>query len=385
MTGPFETPERAAFRDTVARFVESELRPNANTWDEAGAMPWEVHEKAGALGLFGFGIPENLGGLGFEDPFMRATASELLSACGASGIGAALGVRNIATGLIAKLGRPDQTAVLPEVLAGRQGASLGITEPSGGSDVASLRTRAVRDEHGWVLNGEKTYITGGMTSHWFVIAARTGAPGLAGISLFLVPHDAPGFSRTALDAKQGWWASDTATLVFEDCRLPESALLGPQDTGFLSVMENFNFERLSIIASALGMARLCLSEATDWAKTRETFGQPLIRHQVIAHKLVEMSARIDALAAWMERICWQIDTGPMPVAELTKAKPFATKVLEFCASEAMQIFGGAAYMRGNPVERVWREVKVMAIGGGSEEVMRDLAARQMGFYDKRKS
>jgi len=269
--------------------------------------------------------------------------------------------------------------VLREIIAGRVGSSLGITEPSGGSDVANMSTRADRVQGGWVLNGEKTYITGGMTSDWFVIGARTGGTGLSGISLFLVHKDADGFSRTALSRKQGWWCSDQASLHMDNCHIPDDALMGPEDKGFIAIMENFNYERLGMAAGCVGMARRCYDTALDWARDRRTFGQRLIDHQVIAHKFSDMSARIDALAAYFDAICWHINAGHMPVAEISKSKFLGTKTLEFVTSECMQVMGGAAYMRGNPVERTWRELKVMAIGGGSEEIMRDLAARQMGL------
>ncbi len=380
MTSPFDTPERVSFRDSFARFVDAEIRPNVDAWDEAGAMPWELHEKIGAFGIWGFGIDEEYGGLGFDDAFMRATSSELLTGCGASGVAAAVGGRAISIGPLAKFAPEDfRRQVLPEIIAGRTCSSLAITEPSGGSDVANLRTRAERRGNGWVLNGEKTFITSAMESDWFVVGARTGGDGLAGISLFLVEAGTPGFTRASLDRKMGWWCSSQATLNFDDCALPAEALMGPENQGFIAIMNNFNYERLSLVAGVLGMMKLCFSSSLDWARERRTFGKRLIEHQAIAHKFAEMSARIDALEAWLERICWQINEGEMPVAEISKAKFFSTKALEFCASEAMQVFGGAGYMRGNPVERIWRELKVMAIGGGSEEIMRDLAVRQMGL------
>jgi len=379
MRNPFETEERRAFRDSIARFVDKEIRPHANAWDEAGAVPWDLHRKAGALGLFGFGIKEAYGGLGFDDCFMRAAAAEELGRCGASGVGAALGARNISTGPIALLGAEERKRdVLPGILSGESGSSLAVTEPSGGSDVANLKTSARRDGNEWVLNGTKTFITGGMTSRYFVVAARTGGPGLSGLSLFFVEADTDGFSRSPIERKMGWWCSDQATLFFDDCRLPADRLLGPENRGFLAIVENFNYERIALVAQALGMAKLCLDESTAYARERETFGQRLIDHQVIAHKIADMSARVDAVEAYLNQICWLANEGQMPVAEISKAKFLSTKMLEFCASEAMQIFGGAAYLRGNPVERVYREVKVMAIGGGSEEIMKDLAIRQMG-------
>lgn len=380
MDNPFDTPERKAFRETARSLVQNEIAPYAHDWDEAGAVPWELHEKVGALGAFGFGIKEEYGGLGFDDPFMRADFAVEMSKCGAGGVPAALGGRGISLDPIQRLACDEiKDRCLADIVAGRKGSSLGITEPSGGSDVANLKTTAKRDGNHFVLNGSKTFITGGMESDYFVIGARTGKPGLAGISLFFVDADTPGFSRTPLKKKMGWWASSQATLYFDDCRVPAENLMGQEDMGFLAIMNNFNYERLGLIAGSLGMMQVCLEDSIAWAKERETFGKPLIRHQVIRHKIADMSAKVDAVQSYMWMICAQIDRGTMPVAELCKAKFFATKSLEFCASEAMQILGGAGYLRGNRIENVYREVKVMAIGGGSEEIMRDLAVRQMGL------
>lgn len=380
MRNPFETEERLAFQDTVRNFVAREIRPHADAWDEAGEVPWDLHRKAGALGLFGFGIDERFGGLGFDDAFMRAIYAEEISQCGATGVPADLGARSISVGPIHTLGSEAiKQRVLPGVVSGERGASLAITEPSGGSDVANLRAKAVRDGDDYVLDGEKTFITGGMRSDFFVVAARTGGEGLTGISLFLVEAETPGFSRQPLPRKMGWWCSDTASLFFDGCRVPADHLLGPEDRGFLAVMHNFNFERLFMAAQCLGMMQACLDDAIAWARERKTFGKWLVEHQVIRHKLADMSARIDATRALIRDIAWNINEGDMPVAEISKAKFFASKGLEFCASEAMQILGGAGFLRGNRIERIYREVKVMAIGGGSEEILRDLAARQMGL------
>jgi acyl-CoA dehydrogenase len=218
-----------------------------------------------------------------------------------------------------------------------------------------------------------------MRSDHFVVAARTGGEGLTGLSLFLVDADTPGFSRQPLARKMGWWCSDTASLFFDDCRVPAENLLGPENRGFLAVMQNFNFERFFMAAQCLGMMKACLNDAIAWARERKTFGKRLVEHQVIRHKLADMSARIDATRALIQQIAWNINEGEIPVAEISKAKVFASKSLEFCASEAMQILGGAGYLRGNRIERIYREVKVVAIGGGSEEILRDLAARQMGL------
>ncbi|MCE8511961.1 acyl-CoA dehydrogenase family protein [Ruegeria pomeroyi] len=377
---PFMTPERQAFRDTLAAFFATEVTPHVEEWEAAQAVPWELHQKLGELGVFGFGIPEEYGGLGFDDAFMRCDYAELAFGCGASGVAAAVGGRMISLGPMVRFA-PEafRQDVLPRIVRGEMNSALAITEPGGGSDVANLSTRAERAAGGWVLNGAKAYITGGMDAQWYVVGARTGGPGLAGISLFLIEAETPGFSRTPLGGKMGWHCSTQAMLHFDDCHVPETALIGPENKGFLAIMNNFNHERLAMVAGSLGMMRVCYRSALDWARERRTFGQRLIEHQVIAHKFAEMSARIDMIEAYLERICWAMNQGLMPAAEIAKAKVQATKALEFVASEGMQIFGGAGYLTGNPVERVWREVKVMAIGGGSEEILRDLAVRQMGL------
>ena len=380
LDNPFDTEERVAFRETVRGFVEREIAPHVDEWDEAGEIPWALHQKVGALGAFGFGVEERYGGLGFDDFFMRCIFGEEMGMCGAGGVPAALGGRGISIGPIQKLASDEiKERVLPPVVSGEKASSLAITEPSGGSDVANLRTQARLDGNHYVLNGQKTFITGGMNSDYFVVGARTGGEGLGGVSLFIVEADTPGFSRSASDRKMGWWCSDQATLYFDECRVPATNMLGPENRGFYAIMDNFNAERLGLIAQALGMMKLCMRESLAWARERETFGRPLIKRQVIQHKIVEMSARIDAVEAYMLRIAHAMQHGAQPIAELAKAKFYSTKALEWVASEAMQIFGGAGYLRGNLVERAYREVKVVAIGGGSEEIMRDLAATQMGL------
>jgi len=225
LKNPFDTPERKAFRETIEAFVETEIRPYAHEWDEAGHVPWALHEKIGALGVWGFGIDPKFGGLGFDDPFMRTDFAVALSMCGAGGIPAALGGRGISLDPLQKLAHEDiRNRVLPEIISGKKGSSLGITEPGAGSDVANLKTTATKDGDGWILNGSKTFITGGMESDYFVIGARTGGPGLTGISLFFVEADAAGFSRTPLTKKMGWWASNQATLYFDDLRVPAKNL-----------------------------------------------------------------------------------------------------------------------------------------------------------------
>ena len=250
--------------------------------------------------------------------------------------------------------------------------------------MAALRTTAVLDGDHFVVNGEKIFITSGVRADYFTVAVRTNPAdrSAGGVSLLLIERDTPGFSRTALD-KMGWWASDTAQLRFENCRVPAANLIGELNRGFPIVMRNFNGERLWMAAGALGFAQVCLNDALDWARQRHTFGEPLSQRQVIRHKLVDMAIRIETTRTFMEDLAWRVQHGAgdpkVLVAQLSMLKVQSMQTLQFCADQAVQILGGMGYMRGTRVERVYREVKVNMIGGGSEEIMKDLAARQLGF------
>lgn len=378
LPNPFDTEERVAFRAMVQKFVANDLTPHASEWDEAEEFPRDLHLKAGALGLYGLGIDEAYGGLGFEDNFMSAALSEEMGKCGSLGLNAGLFTNYIVQGPIHSLATEElKQRVLPGMMTGEKIGALAITEPGGGSDVAQLETRATREGAHYILNGGKMFITSGMRADYFVVAARTGGPGMDGISLLLLERDTEGFTQTPLK-KQGWWCSDTASLYFDNCRIPVSNLIGQEDKGFIAAMRNFNSERLGMAATALGASKLCRDYAWNYGNERKTFGKSLNQHQVIRHKLVEMTARINALQSYLEKICWRMNQGDLPVADVSMLKVQATVLMEFCAREASQIMGGASYMRDNPVERMYREVRVMAIGGGSEEILRDLAARQMG-------
>ena len=375
---PFYTAEHIAYRDVVRRFVDKEIVPYAHEWDEAGTFPRALYEKAAQIGLLGLGFPEAYGGTEV-DRFMWILSVQELSRAGAGGISASLRSCAIGAPPIARAGMPEFKArVLPQILSGQKISALAITEPSGGSDVANLRTTAKRDGDFYVVNGEKTFITSGMRADYITTAVRTGGPGPGGVSLLVIEGDTPGLSRTLLK-KMGWWASDTATLHFDNCRVPAGNLLGEEGRGFKIIMHNFNHERLTMAAGCTSAARTCLDDAMEYARQRHTFGKPLAHHQVIRHKLVDMAQRVAASQAMLEMLAWRLDQGENPVAEICMLKNQATQTLAFCASEAVQIFGGAGYMRGVRVERIYREVKVNAIGGGSEEIMKDLASRQMGL------
>ncbi|HSJ27957.1 MAG TPA: acyl-CoA dehydrogenase family protein [Acidimicrobiia bacterium] len=373
------TDEHDLFRKVVAEFVAKEITPHVDEWDEAGTFPRELYAKAGALGLFGIGFETKYGGMGSMDALAFVVLAEELARCGAGGVPASLFSNYIGAPPIQRGANTEvKREILPAMLAGSAICALAITEPGGGSDVAALTTTAVRDGDDYIVNGSKTFITSGMRADYITTAVRTGGAGPGGLSLLVVPATVTGLERTPL-AKMGWWASDTATLYFDDCRVPARYLLGEENGGYRLIMENFNYERLFMIAGMTTAARVCFEEALSWARDRHTFGSRLADHQVIRHKLVEMDRMINATTAWMEQLAWRVNQGETPAAQLAECKVQASLTMEFCAREAAQILGGASYMRGNPVERLYREVRVNAIGGGSEEIMRDLAARQLGI------
>ncbi len=373
---PYYGAEHEAFRDTMRRFVGREIAPFVDEWDEAETFPRELYRKAADVGLLGLGFPEEYGGIA-TDQFFRLIASQELARAGAGGVSASLMSHTIGAPPIANVGSAELKArYLPAILAGERISALAITDPSGGSDVANLKTLAERDGDCYRVNGSKMFITSGIRADYYTVAVRTGGPGAGGVSLLVIEKGTPGFSQTPLK-KMGWWASDTAALYFDDCRVPAENLIGEENRGFRAIMLNFNSERLGMAASATGFARVCAEEAIAYARERTTFGKRLADHQVIRHKIVDMLQRVNASQAFLEALAWAVEHGQSPVAEICMLKNQATTTMEFCAREALHVFGGAGFIRGTKVERIYREVRVNAIGGGAEEIMRDLAARQM--------
>jgi acyl-CoA dehydrogenase len=376
---PNLTSSHEEWRTQLRRFVDAEIMPYADDWDEAGEIPEELWPKAAAVGLLGLGYPEQYGGTP-GDVWLTQIATEELSRVGVGGVNASLMVHGIGLPPIINWGSEAmKERVAPPVLRGEAWISLGITEPGGGSDVANLQTTAVRDGDHFVVNGSKTYITGGMRANWVSTAVRTGGEGAAGVSMLLIPTDAEGFSRTALERKQGWWASDTATLYFDNVRVPVDQLIGEENQGFKVIMTNFNAERMAMAVGMEAYGRVCLEEAVSWARERKTFGKRLADHQVIRHKIAMMKQKINATQAYIRCCNESIERGNPDPADIALLKVQASEVMEFCAREALQIMGGIGYMRGSRSERLYREVRVNAIGGGSEEIMRDLASRQYGL------
>ena len=382
------TTDRAdveAAGDTARRFALEELAPHIHAWDEAGTFPRSVYQRAAQLGLIGMGFDESLGGSPASMAMRNAVSMALARHTASGGLLASLFSHTIGLPPLARHGSAAlQQRVIPPVLRGEKIAALAITEPGGGSDVASLRTTARREGNAWLINGEKTFITSGMRADWITVAVRTGEPGTrgaGGISMIVVPGDAAGLQRTELK-KMGWWCSDTAHLRFDGVRVPLDHLVGDEGAGFKYIMSNFNSERLGMAAMALGYAQACFDEALDWARERKTFGQPLVGHQAVRHKLVDMRMRIEATQAWVDAVTARMDAGdegPDWVAQVCMLKNQATQTMQFCADQAVLMLGGMGFMRGTRSERIYREVKVMMIGGGAEEIMKELAARQLGL------
>jgi acyl-CoA dehydrogenase len=377
---PFLKETHQEWRRELRRFIEREIMPFVDEWEEAGEIPLSLYKKASDFGLRRMGYPEEYGGLSEGlDRFHGIVTAEEMARIGAGGISASLMTHGIGLPPILALGTEEmKRKIAPPVLAGDKHISLAITEPSGGSDVAQIKTRARREGDAFVVDGSKMFITGGMRADYFTTAVRTGGEGMSGLSLLLIEADRPGVSRTKLK-KQGWWSSDTAALYFDSVRVPAENLIGGENQGFMGIMNNFNGERLGMAAGACASARVCMEEAIAWAQQRQTFGKRLADHQVIRHKIAEMLRQINATTAYLDMSAWRVMNGERPAADLALLKVQATLTLEFCAREAMQILGGSGYMRGGRVERIYREVRVNAIGGGSEEILRDLAARQIGL------
>ena len=370
------------FRCTLRAFISKEVTPFVNEWDEAATFPRSLYAKAAEIGLLGLGYPEQYGGTPV-DVFYKLIVAEEFARCGSGGVLASLNSHMIGMPPVLAAGSEElKQRIIPNVISGQKIMALAVTEPSGGSDVAGMRTSAVLDGDHYIVNGEKTFITSGMRADYFTTAVRTDSNnrGAGGISSLLIEGNTAGLTRTDLK-KMGWWASDTAHLHFDNCRIPVANLIGHENQGFSIFMGNFNSERLFMSANAVGFAQVCLDEALAWARERKTFGVALSQRQVIRHKLMDMMMRIDTARASVYDLAYRIehqcDDPARLVARIAMAKVMSTQVMQFCADQAVQILGGMGYMRGTTSERVYREVKVMMIGGGSEEILKDLAARQM--------
>ena len=373
-------PSHQLIRDSVRRFVEREILPEIEQWEEAESFPRELYLKAGAAGILGIGYPEALGGSHEGDLFAKVAASEELMRSGSGGLVAGLGSLDIGLPPIVKWARPEvRERVVPLVLSGEKICALAVTEPGGGSYVASLQTRAVRDGDHYRVSGSKTFITSGVRADFYTVAVRTGEPGYGGISLLLIEKGTPGFTVGRQLKKMGWWASDTAELFFEDCRVPVGNLIGVENMGFACIMGNFQSERLALASMANMTAQMAVEESLKWAREREAFGKPVAKFQVIKHRLAEMATAVEVSREFTYRQAAKMAAGQSVIKEISMAKNFATDTADRVTYDAVQILGGLGYMRESLVERLYRDNRILSIGGGTREVMNEIISKQMGL------
>lgn len=376
----YETPEHAAFRDQIRRFVATEIRPHIDTWERAGEIPRDVFRKMGTLGFLGVRYPEALGGAEM-DTFGSVVLAEELGRSGLSGFAISTLVHtDMASPHLERYGTEQQKqAYLPGIISGDIVTAIAVTEPGAGSDVAAITTRAEKRGNGWVLNGTKMFITNGVLGDLYFIAAKTDpeVKSSRGVSIFIVEKATAGFKvATQLD-KMGWRCSDTAELVFEDVELTADALLGTEGRGFYQIMDNFQNERLVIGAMAIGEAERALEITLDYVRGRSAFGETLWDKQAVRQKLASGSARCEAVKRLVHHTAWLDAQGKDCVKEVSMIKVEAAQMLQQVVYDCQQLHGGAGFMHGMEIERLYRDARVQAIGGGASEVMLEEIAKRL--------
>jgi acyl-CoA dehydrogenase len=364
-------------RKTVREFVRKEVSPYIDEWEESGSFPPEIYQKAASMGILGICYPESIGGTPGDIFYQVATLEELMRS-GSAGFVTSLTSSNIAIPPIIHFGTDVQiNRFAKPVIEGKKIAALGITEPSGGSDVANIQTTARRDGDMYVVNGGKTFITSGCRADQLTCAVRTGEDGAKGISVIVIDSATKGYSASKGLKKTGWWASDTAEIFFDDCRVPAGNLIGVENQGFQVIMGNFQSERLQLAVIANMTAQLALEESIRYAKKRKAFGKQLSGFQVLRHKLVDMASLVEISREFAYRVAAKIDAGINQTKEVCMAKNFACTVSDKVTYDAVQIFGGYGFMRGYLVERLYRDNRVLSIGGGTTEMMKEIISKQI--------
>lgn len=380
MNDPFATPERADLRETVRRFMDVEVLPRLDEWERDGSLPRELHKKAGAIGLLGVAFPESAGGGGGDYLDALTVTEQIHYSGGSGGLVASLLTCGIA---VPHIVTADDSAQIERwvrpTLAGDQIGALAVTEPEGGSDVASVRTTAHRNGDHYVVNGAKTFITSGTRADFVTTVVRTDESGAHGLSLLVVETDTPGFTATRKLDKMGWHCSDTAELSYTDVRVPVENLIGEENSGFAQIATHFVTERLSLAVQAYATAQRALDLTIQWCRTRSSFGRPLLSRQLVQHKIVEMARRVDVARTYVRQVAMRYVAGGDMIAEACFAKNTAVEAAEWVVNEAVQLHGGLGYMRGSEVERHYRDVRILGIGGGTSEVLAELAARRLGY------
>ena len=377
---PFLTADHDAWRTHLRTFIDTHVAPNLDAWDTASDFPDALYKTAAQEGVSGMGFREDLGGTGEDiDLWHRIIFAEEFFRLGSGVVFADLATPWIALPPIINGGTAEMLdRVARPVLAGDKKIAFAVTEPGGGSDVSGFTTTAERRGDVFVVNGGKTLISGAMKADFLLTAVRTGGPGMGGLSMLLIETDRPGVSRGPVPGLE-WYNRNNGWLTFDNVEVPVTNLVGVENRGFAGLASQFNIERFSGIAATLAMTRTCVAEAIAFARERQTFGKRLIDHQVMRHKIVDMIQRLKVSYALLDMLVWRFGRGETPVADLALLKVQATTTLEHCARESLQVLGGRAYTGTNRVERIYREARIFVIGGGSEEILRDLAAKQMGF------
>jgi acyl-CoA dehydrogenase len=378
---PF-TDEHEELRESIGRFVRAEIAPHVDEWEEAREFPRELFERCGELGFLGLKYPEDLGGQGGDHLHDAVWAEQLARAGASGGIGAGLGAQTgIATPPIFNFGTPEQhQRWLVPAIRGEKIGALGITEPGAGSDVASIRTFARKVPGGYVVNGAKTFITNGVRADFLVCAIKTTeAGGHHGISFLVLEREMPGYEVARKLEKMGWHSSDTGELSFTDVEVPDENLLGEENGGFHLIMANFQWERLLMALGAVGGMQRVFEVTLDYAKEREAFGRPIGRFQAIRHKFAEMATRIEAARALTYNSLRLFAEGHDATSEVTMAKLFTQRAVLEIADECLQIHGGYGYMREYGIERAVRDARLGPIGGGTDEVMKEILGRRLGL------
>jgi acyl-CoA dehydrogenase len=380
VTDQSSTAEHDALRATATEFVRREVAPHLQAWEDDGEIPRELHRKAGDLGLIGVAFPEEVGGGGGDLLDSLVVQEAMFEAGASSGLMAGLFTAGIALPHIAAAGDAGLVdRFVRPTLAGETIGSLAVTEPGGGSDVARITTTAVREGDHYVVNGAKTFITSGVRADFVTAAVRTGGPGHGGISLLVVEKGTPGFTVDRSLRKMGWHCSDTAELSFVDARVPVENLVGEENTGFGQIAEQFVVERIALAVHGYGIAARSLALAAAYCQERTTFGRPLLANQAVQHMLVEMRRQVEVARTYTRAVAERHVAGEFVVAEACLAKQTAVDCASYVCDRAVQLFGGTGYMHGTEVERHYRDARLLPIGGGADEVLRDLTAKLMGY------
>ena len=377
----FATPERQALRATIRRFVQHDVLPHQDGWERAGELPRSLHKRAAELGLIGLPYPESVGGGGGDAIDALTLAEEVHYAGGAGGLFASLFTSGIALPHLVAAGDAAQIDrwVRPTI-AGELIGSLAVTEPDGGSDVAGIRTTAKRDGDEYVVSGAKTYITSGVRADFVVTAVRTSDAGAHGISLLVIEKGTPGFSVSRKLEKMGWLCSDTAELTFADVRVPAANLVGAENSGFVQIAQNFVSERIGLAVQAYSSAQRSLDLTVEWCRLRETFGRPLISRQTVQHTLAEMARRVEVARVYTRHVAQRAAAGEDNlVKEACFAKNTAVEAGMWVVDRAVQLHGGMGYMRESEVERQYRDMRILGIGGGTDEILTGLSAKLLGY------